>query len=120
MTQNEAPNESATDRRTFVKGVAAAVGGYALTGRSPELLRSALGTAAMPALTRTGAAPTWGDQIGLELFTVRDVLTKDYVGTLEKIAPIGYKEIESAGGYGNMSPEQLRALLDRLHLKVPS
>src|SRR4051812_23659905 len=119
MTQNGRPNESATDRRSFVKGVAAAVSGLAVTGRAPELFGAAVRTAATP-FTRAGPAPNWADQIGLELYTVRDVTAKDYVGTLEKLARIGYKEIEPAGGYGNLSPKQFRALLDRLGLKMPS
>jgi sugar phosphate isomerase/epimerase len=120
MIQNGEPNESATDRRTFVKGVTAAVGGLALTGRAPELLGAAIRTAAAPAVAQGSAAPNWADQIGIELYTVRDLTAKDYVGTLEKIARIGYKEIEPAGGYGNLSPKQFRALLDRLGLKMPS
>ena len=57
---------------------------------------------------------TWASRIGLELYTVRDLMATDYVGVLEKVAGIGYKEIEPAGGYGNLSPKDFRALLDRL------
>jgi hypothetical protein len=39
---------------------------------------------------------------------------------LEKVAGIGYKEIEPAGGYGNLSPKEFRALLDRLGPSMPS
>lgn len=45
---------------------------------------------------------------------------KDYTGTLEKVAQIGYKEIEAATGYGDMSPNDFRALIDRLGLRMPS
>ncbi len=64
----------------------------------------------------------WAKQIGLELFTVRDVMTdpKSYVATLEKVAEIGYKEVEPAGGYGGLGPTEFRALLDRLGLSMPS
>jgi hypothetical protein len=41
-------------------------------------------------------------------------------GRARKVAGIGYKEIEPAGGYGNLSPKEFRALLDRLGLSMPS
>ena len=65
-------------------------------------------------------AAVWNKQIGLELFSVRDLLQKDYAGTLAKVAEIGYKEIEPAGGYGGLEPQAFRALLDRLGLTMPS
>lgn len=104
-----------SNRRTFVKGLAAAAGGIALTSRVASAFESTLSTVA-----RASAPETWSDQIGLELWTVRDMIAKDYVGTLEKVAAIGYKEIEPAGGYANLSPKQFRAQLDRVGLKMPS
>lgn len=59
------------------------------------------------------------DGIGLQLYTVSDQLRTDFEGTIEKVAQIGYKQVEFAG-YSNKSPEQVRALLDRLKLKSPS
>ena len=109
------PVDWAASRRSFLKGVAITVGGIALTSRTTDLFASP-----RPASPRPASAAGWADQIGLELFTVRDLTAKDYVGTLEKVAAIGYKEIEPAGGYGNMSPKEFRALLDRLGLRVPS
>jgi len=44
---------------------------------------------------------------------------KDFTGTLEGVAKIGFKEVEFAG-YFNQTPEQVRALLDRLGLRAPS
>ncbi|GAC1426424.1 MAG: sugar phosphate isomerase/epimerase [Flavisolibacter sp.] len=35
--------------------------------------------------------------IGLQLYTLGDLMTKDTKGTLQKLASIGYKELESAG-----------------------
>lgn len=59
------------------------------------------------------------DGIGLQLYTVGDQTRTDFDGTLEKVAQIGYKRVEFAG-YGNKTPEQMRALLDKFHLKSPS
>lgn len=61
------------------------------------------------------------DKIGIQLFTVRDIFSKDPVGTLEQIAKIGYKEIEfGGGGYEGMDHSLLRATMDRLGLRAPS
>jgi sugar phosphate isomerase/epimerase len=109
------PNDVETSRRNFLKGLALAGAGVALTNRVGDAFAYA------PVAAAPAAAPShWADQIGLELFTVRDQTAKDYLGTLEKIAKIGYKEIEPAGGYANLSPKEFRAELDRLGLRMPS
>jgi len=54
-------------------------------------------------------------RIGLQLYTVRDLMDKDFDGTLERVAQIGYTNVEFAGYY-NRTPEQVRATLDRLKL----
>jgi sugar phosphate isomerase/epimerase len=67
------------------------------------------------------AGPDWKKQIGLEMYTVRDLTAKDYEGTLAKVAEIGYKEIEPASAnYGGMEPKQFRAMLDRYGVSMPS
>ena len=116
MKNESRPNEFDTTRRDFLKGVVVAAGGLALSGGVERAFAFPLGAGA----PQQPAAPNWAGQIGLELWTVRDLTAKDYVGTLEKVARIGYKEIEPANGYANMTPKQFRALLDRLGLKMPS
>jgi sugar phosphate isomerase/epimerase len=79
-------------------------------------------TAAGGALTlamETSAATDWKRQPGLELYTVRDLLAKDFEGTIAKVAEIGYKEVEPTS-YGGLNPKEFRALLDRYGLSVPS
>jgi sugar phosphate isomerase/epimerase len=67
------------------------------------------------------AAPDWKKQIGLEMYTVRDLMAKDYEGTFAKVAEIGYKEVEPASNaWGGMEPKQYRAMLDRYGLSMPS
>ena len=61
----------------------------------------------------------WRSRIGIELYTVRDLLTADYEGTLAKVADIGYTEIEPTS-YSDMPPKEFRAMLDRLKLTMPS
>lgn len=55
--------------------------------------------------------------IGLQMYTLRDETAKDFVGTLHKVAAIGYEGVEFAG-YGGLSADELRALLDELGIKA--
>ncbi len=59
------------------------------------------------------------DRVGIQLYTVRDDMERDFEGTLASIAGIGYKEVEFAGYFGR-SPAAVRTLLDRLGLSAPS
>lgn len=59
------------------------------------------------------------DRIGLQLYTVRDLLRQDFDGTLAKVAQVGYKEVEFAG-YFDHTPQQVRAALDKNGLSSPS
>jgi sugar phosphate isomerase/epimerase len=58
------------------------------------------------------------DRIGLQLYTVRDLLKQDFDGTLGRIAAIGYREVEFAG-YFDHTPQEVRAALDRHGLTAP-
>jgi sugar phosphate isomerase/epimerase len=55
---------------------------------------------------------------GIQLFTVFEKMNKDPKGTLEQIAKIGYKEIESAfsmqGRYYGYEPKEFKALVEDL------
>lgn len=124
--------DGGSSRRSFLKGMAAAVGGVALAGGADRLLGATLsgGTPAtlpgtLPAAIHLPASASaagidWADHMGLELYTVRDMIARDYIGTLEKVAQIGFKEIEPAEEYANLSPKRFRAELDRLGLTMPS
>jgi sugar phosphate isomerase/epimerase len=49
--------------------------------------------------------------VGLQLYTLGDMMTTDPQGTLEKLAAIGYKELESAGSQkGNFYADTPKAL----------
>ena len=50
--------------------------------------------------------------IGLQLYTVRDVLAEDPDAGLGQVAAIGYQYVELAGLYGK-TPKEYRALLDK-------
>lgn len=59
------------------------------------------------------------DRIGLQLYSVRDLMKADMPGTLARVAAIGYKEVEFAGYFGR-TPRQVRDLLRQYHLTSPS
>src|SRR5262245_11812627 len=59
------------------------------------------------------------DKLGLQLYTVRDQIGKDFEGTLAKVAAAGYREVEFAG-YFEHTPKEVRAILDRHKLTAPS
>src|SRR5215472_9824609 len=64
--------------------------------------------------------------IGLQLYTVREEMKKDFAGTIAKVAATGYKEVEFAdilkpnAGYYGRSPKDVRELLDKNGLVAPS
>ncbi|MGB8011870.1 MAG: sugar phosphate isomerase/epimerase [Terriglobales bacterium] len=87
------------DRRTFLGTIsAAAILGRSLAWASDEHRISS---------------------IGLQLYTVREVLKKDFDGTLAKVAAIGYREVE-LGDFIEMPPKALRDALIRHGLTAPS
>src|SRR5687768_14273343 len=57
--------------------------------------------------------------IALQLYTVRDVMSQDFEGTLAEVARMGYTHVELAGFY-ERTPAQVRALCDRLGLTITS
>jgi sugar phosphate isomerase/epimerase len=66
-------------------------------------------------------ASPYGISIGLQLYTVRDHLEKDLEGTLEKVAAIGYRDVELGSfDYYGKKPAELRAILSNHGLKAIS
>ena len=57
-------------------------------------------------------------KLGLQLYTVREALKNDFLGTLKQVASCGYAGVELAGNMGGMSVAQLRKVLDDLGLKA--
>jgi sugar phosphate isomerase/epimerase len=89
------------DRRTFLEAAGAAVLGPSLVACAPKAAAAKIAA------------------IGLQLYTVRDLMKKDVEGTLAAVAAAGYKEVEFAG-YHDKSPADIRAMLDRHGLTAPS
>ncbi len=81
----------------------------------------AIGASLLPSFTF--AAPRVR-QFGVQLYSFRDAMAKDARGTLEKIAGIGFKEIESArsdkGLYYGLSPDEIQMVCQDLGMKITS
>jgi sugar phosphate isomerase/epimerase len=58
-------------------------------------------------------------QVALELYTVRDETRRDFAGTLQRVAQIGYAGVEFAG-YGNLTSTEMSELLAETRLKAVS
>ena len=94
-----------TSRRSFLKTAAVVSAGLMV---SPELF-----------------AMSNRRQIGTQLYTVRDLMAKDPIGTLEKVSKIGYKTVEGATYTGSelfygMPPEQFKMVLSDNGLEMIS
>jgi len=95
-----------TSRRTFLKNSAVLIAGTALLSKT------------------SFAAPKPNEILGLQLYSVRDDMKKDPIGTLTQLAKMGYKNVEHANYinrkfYGYTAAE-FKKILDDLGLKMPS
>lgn len=95
-----------TSRRTFLQNSAVLLAGAALAPK--------VGL----------AAPKAKEIIGIQLYSVRDDMKKNPVGTLTQLAKIGYKHVEHANyidrKFYGYSAKEFRKILDDLGLKMPS
>jgi sugar phosphate isomerase/epimerase len=93
-------------RREFVKSGAMAVIGAALLPRS------------------VFASAQQKEMVGIQLYSIRDDMQKDPLGSLKKIAGMGYKVVEHAGYAGGKfygyTPSEFNKILNDLGLKMYS
>jgi sugar phosphate isomerase/epimerase len=80
-------------RRAFLKTASASIACAGLYGNAPWLMANALG---LP--------------IGLQLYSVRNVLPKDYEGILKQLASLGYREVEAAGFFNHTAVDVKKAM----------
>jgi len=82
------------NRREFVRNTTVGLAAAAVFSRLPESL----------------FASPLGKPIGLQLYTLRDLLDKDVEGTIKQVAAIGYKDVEIYSLYGK-SPQDFSKIL---------
>lgn len=82
----------------------------------PQTRRQFLKAASVSAAYALGASSTrlfaspFGLPLGLQLYSVRQELPKDYEGTLQKVAALGYREVEAAGFYNHSAADVKKAM----------
>jgi sugar phosphate isomerase/epimerase len=105
---NRRETPEGTTRRGFLLTASAGAGALLLGCRAE----------ALSAATKAGrfVAP---QPIGIQLYTVRDLLQKNFDYTLQQVAAIGYKEVELAGLH-DKSPKDVRKQLDKVGLTAPA
>ena len=67
-----------------------------------EFVAGAAACAAMLAAEKSWASAL-GLPVGLQLYSVREFLPKDYQGTLNQLGAMGYRECEAAGFFGHFA-----------------
>jgi len=94
----------------------------AMINRRDFLRNTALGATTVAAAARMPSellANPLGKPIGLQLYTLRDQLQHDMLGTIKQVATIGYKEVEIYDLYGKTPAEFAKILKDN-GLAAPS
>ena len=96
-----------------------------MISRRNFIKQTGLSIAATTFATRSLFAAKAGDElVGLQLYSIRDDMKKDPLGSLKQLSAMGYKHLEHASyndrkfyGYG---AKEFRKILDDLGLKMPS
>lgn len=95
-----------------------------MTNRRDFLIRSGAmvaGSLILPSLLANTKKVT---NVGVQLYTFRDAMAEDAIGTLKKIAGMGYKEIETArsskGHYYGLKPAEMKKVCEDLGMVLRS
>ncbi|AGH44748.1 sugar phosphate isomerase/epimerase family protein [Paraglaciecola psychrophila] len=100
LNPSESQTELALDRRRFMKLSSIILGASLLPG----------------SLAFAADKPS---AVGLQLYTLRDMMAVSVPATLKLVSAVGYKEVETAG-YFEYSPREFRKMLDGEGLTSPS
>lgn len=74
-----------------------------------SFVKSAVASAALLRAWPLSASPL-GLPLGLQLYSVRDFLPKDYSGTLQQLGAMGYRDVEAAGFFGHSAADVKQAM----------
>jgi sugar phosphate isomerase/epimerase len=102
-------------RRAFLALAGAAAGTATLAGRSAFASPFSQGS--------TSGAKAGSVPVGIELYTVRDALKADLMGTVRQVAKLGYQVVEFYSPYYDWTPQQasdVKKLMDDLGIKCLS
>lgn len=83
-----------------------------------------LGSVLLPDLVKAGATNYPVKEVGVQLYSVRKEMLEDNIGTLKKLAKLGYNQIESAGSdkgyYYGLKPAEIKKVISDLGMKLRS
>ena len=89
-----------------------------------QFLRNTAALAAAPLLLPSLARAAKVTNVGLQLYSVREEMLADAVGTLKQLAKIGYKQLESArsakGHYYGLKPKEIQKICKDLGMTLRS
>lgn len=98
-----------------------------MTTRRSFLKRSGMALAGSSLLSRisfAGVRSADNEIVGIQLYSVRDDMGKDPLGTLQQLAAMGYKHVEHAGymnrKFYGYTPKEFKNILDDLGMAMPS
>ena len=104
-------------RRDALKRMGAMAAGAAVVGCTGESASGGAVGEATAEAAASSASPI--GPIGVQLYTVRAEMAKGVEATLERVAAIGYEEVEFAGYFGH-APAEIRDMLARTGLRSPA
>ncbi|TDB60856.1 sugar phosphate isomerase/epimerase family protein [Arundinibacter roseus] len=89
-----------------------------------EFIKTSALALTLPFLSNTFTSAKPPRKVGLQLYTLRELMAKDPKGTLKQVADIGFKEVETFG-YANgtffgMAPAEFKSFLKDLGMSTPS
>jgi sugar phosphate isomerase/epimerase len=111
-------SQNSLSRRAFLGIAGAAAGSAALVGTSAFASPFSDSAQGGKPSGKTGSVP-----VGIELYTVRDALKADLMGTVRGVAKMGYEVVEFYSPYYDWTPQQakdVKKLLDDLGVKALS
>jgi sugar phosphate isomerase/epimerase len=97
----------------------------AMNSRRTFIKQSSILAASIAVLPSLACTMPKSQPIGLQLYSLRDIIKNDIRGILNKVAKIGYKEVETYGyslnnGFWGLDAKTFAAVLKQNGLKAPS
>src|ERR1051326_4825563 len=98
-------------------------------GKSTMAAGAAFALSQLPTVLKSQYEPLKNQPIGFQTFPLRDVIGKDFPGTLKMMADMGYQLVEMCsppgyanfgfGALANMKPEDMRKVINDAGLICP-
>jgi sugar phosphate isomerase/epimerase len=96
-----------------------------MNSRRTFIKQSGLLVAGVAVIPSFASTPVAKKAIGLQLYSLRDIINNDITGIISKVAAIGYKEVETygyskKGGFWGLDAKAFKAVLDQYGMNSPS